>query len=350
MDDARRSASLDRDSGPLVNPDIGEGYLPLELSLLRPGQDRPFDLYTANNDGRKVLFCAKGVAVSDRQINRLRQKGVRQLYVSIEQSNALQFFLQRILKSNLSEASAETKRQSRLLYSAACGVMADIMSHPTSPSVLNRGAYVAKNVVGLLLSDASSLGCLLDLFAADYYTYTHSVNVCVLGVVLCRRLHTGRVEDLTHLATGLLLHDLGKALIPTPILNKPGQLDDPEMEIMRKHSRVGHDLLRKAGCNNPAILDIVLQHHEKWDGTGYPQGLSGQQIELPSRIAAVADIFDALTTPRPHRAPISTDSALGLMHGEAVGAKIDGEILSHLKRVVRQWDRSPNTPSLGLTD
>ncbi|MCU5773791.1 HD-GYP domain-containing protein [Erwiniaceae bacterium BAC15a-03b] len=133
----------------------------------------------------------------------------------------------------------------------------------------------------------------------DDYTYLHSVAVCALMIGLGRRLqlddHGVRLAGL-----GGLLHDLGKAHVALEILNKPGKLTDEEFSAMKRHPLMGAEMLFKAGASDE-VIDIALHHHEKVDGSGYPYGLKGNQISDFARMAAVCDVYDAVTSNRPYR-------------------------------------------------
>ncbi|HSV54054.1 MAG TPA: HD-GYP domain-containing protein [Burkholderiaceae bacterium] len=153
-------------------------------------------------------------------------------------------------------------------------------------------------------SVARNPGALISLArlkTADEYTYMHSVAVCALMVALARQL--GLDEDQTRLA-GIagLLHDLGKMAMPLTILNKPGKLTDEEFTVIRNHPVEGYRMLLVSSKVDDAVLDAVLHHHEKSDGSGYPQGLKAEQISLFARMAAVCDVYDAITSNRPYKA------------------------------------------------
>ena len=141
---------------------------------------------------------------------------------------------------------------------------------------------------------------LARLKTADEYTFMHSVAVCALMVGLARQM--GLNDEATQQA-GLagLLHDLGKAHIPLEILNKPGKLSDAEFALMRGHPGAGHALLQGQGLPAP-VLDACLHHHEKIDGTGYPHRLPAEQITTLARMAAICDVYDAITSDRPYKA------------------------------------------------
>jgi putative nucleotidyltransferase with HDIG domain len=145
----------------------------------------------------------------------------------------------------------------------------------------------------------------LDL--RDQETEGHTLRVTEMALNLATAMG---VEDtqLIHLQRGALLHDIGKMGVPDSILLKPGTLTDPEMEIMRRHPQYAYDMLSPIPFLRPA-LDIPYCHHEKWDGTGYPRKLKGEQIPLVARIFAVVDVWDAITSDRPYRAAWSHDKA-----------------------------------------
>ena len=145
----------------------------------------------------------------------------------------------------------------------------------------------------------SALISLARIKTADEYTFMHSVAVCALMVGLARQM--GLNDEATQQA-GLagLLHDLGKAHIPLEILNKPGKLSDAEFALMRGHPGAGHALLQGQGLPAP-VLDACLHHHEKIDGTGYPHRLPAEQITTLARMAAICDVYDAITSDRPYK-------------------------------------------------
>jgi HD-GYP domain-containing protein (c-di-GMP phosphodiesterase class II) len=146
-----------------------------------------------------------------------------------------------------------------------------------------------------------ALVSLARLKTADDYSYMHSVAVCALMVSLGRTLQLSEAQCKEAGLAGLL-HDMGKALMPSEILNKPGKLSDEEFAVMRSHPERGHALLIEGGGASDAVLDVCLHHHEKVDGSGYPHKLSGDAITLLARMGAVCDVYDAITSDRPYKA------------------------------------------------
>ncbi len=146
----------------------------------------------------------------------------------------------------------------------------------------------------------SALISLVRLKASDDYTYMHSVAVCALMISLARELGLSEVE-VRQAGMGGLLHDIGKALIPIEVLNKPGALTNEEFNLVKLHPERGHALLKQGNVTDEVALDICLHHHEKIDGTGYPFKLDGSQISLFAKMGAVCDVYDAVTSNRPYK-------------------------------------------------
>ncbi|WP_035854470.1 HD-GYP domain-containing protein [Dechloromonas agitata] len=157
-----------------------------------------------------------------------------------------------------------------------------------------------------------ALVSLARLKSADDYTYMHSVAVCALMVALSRQLGLDEADTREAGLAGLL-HDIGKALTPSHILNKPGKLTDEEFEIMRRHPLDGHKLLEEGRAVGDVVLDVCLHHHEKVDGSGYPHRMKSEEISLFARMGAVCDVYDAITSDRPYKAGWNPGEALRKM-------------------------------------
>src|SRR5271157_2210859 len=158
----------------------------------------------------------------------------------------------------------------------------------------------------------------------DKETEGHTQRVTELTLRLASSMGFGP-EELVHIRRGTLLHDIGKMGVPDDILNKPGALTDEEWVIMRRHPQLAYDMLAPITYLRPA-LDIPYCHHEKWDGTGYPRGLKGEQIPLAARIFAMVDVWDALCSDRPYRKAWPKDKVLGYIPEQA-GKHFDPHIV-----------------------
>lgn len=161
------------------------------------------------------------------------------------------------------------------------------------------GALV-EEISNSVMRNPGALISLARLRSADDYTYMHSVAVCALMVALARQLG---LDDKGTREAGMsgLLHDLGKAVMPMEVLNKPGKLTDEEFRIIKSHPVEGHRMLVEGGSVSDITLDVCLHHHEKVDGSGYPHGLKDADISLFAKMGAVCDVYDAITSNRPYK-------------------------------------------------
>ena len=170
------------------------------------------------------------------------------------------------------------------------------------------------------------------LKTADEYTYMHSAAVCALMIALSRQLRLDARQTRDAGMAGLL-HDVGKAMIPAAIINKPARLSEDELRTVRTHPELGYELLRHLEGIPAAALDVCLHHHEKIDGSGYPKGLPGQRISLVARMGAVCDVYDAITSNRPYKAGWDPAGSLRRMAGWT-GTHFDEAVFQHFVKSV----------------
>lgn len=205
-----------------------------------------------------------------------------------------------------------------------------------SETILGYGGHLLRNSLILRhLKQASleTVGALANAIEArDQYTGGHSERVGRLAVLTGKALELAP-DELQLLEWSGLLHDVGKIGIPEHILNKPGALTPDEFELIKRHPRLGYDVLRPISNLEP-VLEAVLYHHENWDGSGYPRGLRGEQIPRAARILHVVDIFDALTSTRSYRRRLEFESALKML-AEGAGRETDPHINSVFIKTMR---------------
>lgn len=179
--------------------------------------------------------------------------------------------------------------------------------------------------------NSSALIGLARLKTKDEYTYMHSVSVCALMVALAQQLGLDN-EQIREAGIAGLLHDVGKIVIPGVVLNKPGKLTDDEFSVMRRHPELGHAMLLKSELIPKCALDVCLHHHEKIDGTGYPHSLQGRQISILARMAAICDVYDAITSNRPYKE--AWDPASSLAHMSKWTGHFDKELFNAFVKTV----------------
>lgn len=156
------------------------------------------------------------------------------------------------------------------------------------------------DMVQHLLNDDMVFMTLTGIRDIDNYTFLHSVDVCIYSVITAKALGMG-YDEIQELALAAILHDVGKCKIPLSILNKPDKLTYEEFEMMKRHTIYGLEIANQLPGLSQKIGRIICQHHERWDGTGYPMGLKSSDIELGARIISLADVYDALTANRVYR-------------------------------------------------
>jgi len=198
--------------------------------------------------------------------------------------------------------SEELKRAAMICASAKKAVVSMFQEVRMGNAISAEAAgELVEEISSSVIRNRGALISLARLKTADDYTYMHSVAVCALMVSLARQLDLNE-EEVREAGMAGLLHDLGKALMPIKVLNKPGKLTDDEFRVIKSHPVEGHRLLVEGKTASAIVLDVCLHHHEKVDGSGYPDRLAGDQISLFARMGAVCDVYDAITSNRPYKA------------------------------------------------
>jgi HD-GYP domain-containing protein (c-di-GMP phosphodiesterase class II) len=300
---------------------------------LRLARDLP-----ATGAGR-VPLLAHGTILTERYQRALTAQGIHAVWVEDELSEGIEPV--ELLDETV---RAETAERVRGALDSARAAFAATQRLPAS--TLQDLSGIVDRVAANIMDNPDAALVLNDLAAADQYTHRHSVNVTALGLLLARtqfRRHGwvdyrgqrryDRVDQrLSTLGLGLLLHDIGKMAVPGPVLNKPGPLDDEEWKLMRGHPEAGVALL-KTSALSPLVTAVIRDHHERMDGSGYPRGVVGDEIHPFARIAAVADVYDAITSARPYKAAAPPSAGVSVI-ADGVGNAFDTEVVETFRRVV----------------
>jgi HD-GYP domain-containing protein (c-di-GMP phosphodiesterase class II) len=232
-------------------------------------------------------------------------------------------------------------------FEAARSVAADLSELPAG--ALKQIEHAADSLIDALANCPEAALAFDDLATADSYTYNHSMRVATLGLLLGQRIdrvdgwvdyrgeirHDRMVERMTQLTMGLLIHDIGKIAIPDQILNKPGRLTSEEWELIKTHPVAGASLLSSDRVS-PLTRSVVRDHHERWDGEGYASGRAGTDIHQFARIAAVADVYDAITADRPYQPANPPHVAIKAVR-EGAGTQFDPQIVHHFLRIAMPY-------------
>ncbi|MCQ2536212.1 MAG: HD-GYP domain-containing protein [Lachnospiraceae bacterium] len=177
-----------------------------------------------------------------------------------------------------------------------------------------------------------------NIRSVDDSTYAHSVNVALVSRIIGKWLKLSK-DDLKVLAVAGLLHDIGKTQIPDEVLNKPGKPTDEEFALIKKHPKMGYDILKKHQVD-PRIRKVALMHHERCDGTGYPMELEAEEIDDFASIVAIADVYDAMTAARTYRQPLCPFEVIAAFEKDGLQKYNPGFILTFLERVAATYQNN----------
>ncbi len=269
------------------------------------------------------LLLKEGVIINDHVLNKLLAHEIDYVYIfdalmeGVEQKSLVR-------EEKLEESVRVVKNVfDDVLHKESMGVKSGISRSDIS---------LVKNVVDELLKELENaeniLYTVVDLIGTDAYTYKHSVNVTVLSIIAAKALGYDR-EDIKNIAMGALLHDIGKVRVESELILKPGKLTFEERKRVEKHPSYGYELLEAIEGLSYTTKQIILLHHEKLDGSGYPYGLRGIEIPPYVRIVTVCDMYDAMTTDRVYRNKMPIYRALDILMAEAI-YRIDPKVYSVL--------------------
>jgi len=300
-----------------------ESYAPLDLDVLMGLLEVPCAVFVHERD-RYVLYADSG---ADAGVLRALAGNEVGLFVRDADIGLLRRTVAGRLADVLVAEHLTPVERSRAAYAMATEVIADLFVEGKFDQVTVETSCDAIDAIGAQVLRAESL--FWDLVMSMRHrmdTYTHALNSAVYAVMLASLVGMGDAEQARNIGRGALLRDIGNVRVPAAILNKPGPLSEEEWSIIRTHPRMGHDLLVDTLGSELAFGHIVLQHHERCDGSGYPNRYHGPRIARDSQVVAVADAYDALTSLRPYRAAYSPFEALRIMRFEMTG-QFNDEIL-----------------------
>ena len=306
------------------------------LQSISPGATLGMDVFVPGAEGPPLL--RRGVSLDDRYLRALGDKGIGSVWVVDALSDGI---------APVRAISMET--QNRAIRAVASALDDATAALTSGRGLSSKAVEELSDVASLIAAEVHAAPDvalhLSDMLSADQFLLQHVVDVTALGTVLARRLfrekgwvdHTGRRRRdaidprLSKVALGLLLHDIGKLAISDEILQKPARLDAAEWAVVRQHPAIGADML---GDNiSYLVRAVVKHHHERFDGSGYPDGLAGDDIHQFARIAAVADVYDAVTAERPYRGAMRPVDGVTIIE-QGDGTDFDPEVVAIFSRVV----------------
>ena len=254
------------------------------------------DLQTIISSGIKELWIDTdlGADADENRVSRLKEEVDQETEYLLKLATSAK----KIEKISLDQ---EVKQAAKLCERSKTAVISMFSDARLGKAVeVGAAKELVEEISDSVMRNAHAIISLARLKTADEYTYMHSVAVCALMIALARQLNLPE-EAVRDAGLAGLLHDLGKMGIPDKILNKPGKLTDEEFVTIKSHPEIGAKVLMEGSDVSAMVMDVVLHHHEKMDGTGYPHGLKGEHISLYAKMGAVCDVYDAITSDRPYK-------------------------------------------------
>ncbi|MFZ5830306.1 MAG: HD-GYP domain-containing protein [Planctomycetota bacterium] len=279
------------------------------------------DLYLAGKrEGTMMLYRSRRVPMEPGALERLESRGVRELLVCDEDRRA---YLKQVMQVELSDEGKTAALRFRTLYESRQQDFEEAYRSEENTQIINFADEFGEELLDAVCNEHVVMDELFELMKYDDTTYTHCVNVASYALILGWNLGIRHPGELRLVARGGLLHDIGKRRIRRSILQKAGPLSVVERDVMQEHPRLG--FLDLAGEQPLSVALMAYQHHERMDGSGYPVGLTREEIHPWARICAVADVYHALTSSRPYRQPMSRADACVFLAGQA-GPGLDEEV------------------------
>ena len=316
-------------------------YVSIDKESLDEGSKLDFDVYSANPSKTHMsLHLQSGSVLNHEQRQNL--EAIERLYIVKEALPKYKKFIKEHIKKAHDGAVNDVEARTVDIYVNATKAVNDIFSNPESLKNVKAIHHVVDDLVDTVLQDDMAIETLLKLIAHDYYTHTHSINVSIyaLSFGAFLKMDDAKLKDL---GVSALMHDLGKSKIALEIINKPGKLTDEEFTELKKHPLVGYLLAKRLGVSSPDVLSGIKHHHEKVDGTGYPDRIKGEELSLFAKIIGICDIFDALSTKRSYKDPLSTFETLYLMK-QHMSHHLDMKLLDEFIKMFKRQEKDSSLP------
>jgi HD-GYP domain-containing protein (c-di-GMP phosphodiesterase class II) len=330
-------------------------FIAIPLEALRPETVLGFDLYIQHRGGETVLYRAAEMEFTETIRQRLVSSGVETLKVPADQAAAFRRYCEQTGQAPAPSGSGEPTpsaapeiglvdiarnldipldRRAEHVATISRQVVESAFQDLGSPGLSQRVHSVAEAQAALLVSEPQAYQTLVARFRIDFELYSHMVHTSFYAMELGRAVGLDELDEMANLGRAALVHDVGMAEMSAPLITKdPRAMSDVEWAEMMAHPERGVSMLQEAGWDDATCLDVCAHHHERCDGSGYPQGVSGDQISLSARIVGIADAFDDLTSSRADRPEMSGFQALWTMKRELRG-QFDDELIDRFVHVM----------------
>ncbi|MBI3535416.1 MAG: HD domain-containing protein [Deltaproteobacteria bacterium] len=297
---------------------IKEKFKAIDIHILRNvTRDISFDIYLKISDDNMAHIFSKTTGLDYKRLAQYIHKGVKELYIHVEDESAYKNFISVTVDSIINDPSATTEKKIATLLNMTEQNMAELFTQLNiEEDTATKAQIVVRNYVHLMSESPKTLAIILQLVSHGEYLYYHSIAVAIFSMLLAKASGQFKQKFLETIGMGGFLHDIGCTQIPKETLNSPRELTVAQWKEIRTHPKLGLNMIEQTPILSDEVRYIVYQHHEKMDGQGYPNGLLGSVIYYPAKIVSIADAFSALISNRPFRAAYTVPQAIKIIQKE----------------------------------
>lgn len=307
-----------------------ELVFPTSKAILNIKSKYDYHIYKKVDEKRFELIVNKNSKINKSLFDSVSSRKNEDVFINVKDKLKYQNDLQEYISSVIDNENVSRDLKAKLINDIARNVITDIFEEELTFERIKKIDEVLDYSIDFILKDEKALQSMLKITSYDYYTSTHCMDVSTYAIGFGSYLNLKK-SDLKLLGKGALFHDIGKKDVCKSITCKKGKLTFDELEEMKNHPTFSVRMLKQKGETNQRLLNIIEQHHEKCDGSGYPKGLHAHEIDEFAKIVSICDIFNALTTRRTYKDRMSSFDAIKLMYSQ-----MSEEIcLDYLERFVK---------------
>ena len=274
----------------------------------------PFTLYAPDHSGQLVTFCREGFPITESHLEVLSRRD-RNFYITTEDQDAYIEYAYKRIDKIIEDPTIRVADKAKIIHGAGKRTVRNLLDSPRSGRCVEESEQIVGSYIDLIVKSAEAASSLFDLSAHDSYSFSHAINVATFCLLVGERLFGDDRGRLEKLGLAGLMHDVGMTQVDSRIIFKPGALTDAEMAQVRRHPIYSEEIIKEHGLAEEVAF-AGRSHHERADGSGYPDGLYGNDIPLFARITALADVYDAITSNRSYRKQRSHIDALTIIASE----------------------------------
>ena len=313
---------------------MAEDFKSVILECVIPGSFPVVPLFVKGGGGNYILYKSHDLPFTTADHQRLERSGAKHVFVRSSDAGDISDYLESNLASLMANVDISDRAKTEILCQTTMQYVSELMGNPNETMEdMARCKKLVKTLMAHMVSTENLLEVLKEVMSGSLYILSHSVHVAALTMLVHEKVFQIDRDEMLDVGIGGLLHDVGMTFLSSDILDKPESLSEVEYAQVKNHPQLGHDFLKKFGVTSEISLSIVLHHHEKWNGSGYPRNFLENRTPRSAQVAAICDTYCALVAERPYRKASTTAKALSLIQSES-GKCFSAEMVKHLRAVV----------------